>query len=580
MKSFRFSNLEVARLLKEIVAVYAIKGENRFRLRAYENAAASVEHATEDLHSLWQEGHLQDLPGIGATIAGHLDELFRTGKVKHFVKEKKGLPPAMFSLLGLPGLGAKTAFVLARKLKLKPGQALSDLKKAAEQGKIAVLDGFGETSQGEILENLSQPKKGENRMLLPAAQEIAQRLLNYLRQSPKVVRAEPLGSLRRGVATVGDIDLAVATESGANVVRYFCAFPETEEILNQGKIKGRIRLKNGRQVDLMTEKPEAFGALLQHFTGSKNHNIHLRELALKQGLSLSEHGIRQGRRLRKIAGEEQFYQRLGLAFIPPELREDRGEIESALKDQLPSLIAADDLKGDLQCHTVWSDGANTVAEMVQKARLLGYEYLGITDHQMSLESRGFEAVKREIRRRKRAIEHISGSDLNIGVLNGLEVIIKVDGQLAYPDDLLVEFDYVLAAVHTGLGQGRSLITKRIVSALKNPFISALAHPTGRLLNEREGVDADWPEIYKVCVSEGKALEIDAMPERLDLPDLMVQEAKSAGVKFLVDSDAHATDQLEIIKYGVTVARRGWLTKNDVLNTLPFAKLKQALGIKF
>ena len=364
------------------------------------------------------------------------------------------------------------------------------------------------------------------------------------------------------------------------MVAYFAGFPEAAEVLNEGGIKGRIVLKNGRQIDLMTQHPSAFGALLQHFTGSKSHNIHLREVAKTQGLSLSEYGIKgKSGKIAEVATEEDFYGALKMRYIEPELREDGGEIEASLKGKLPDLIRSTDIQGDLQSHTTWSDGQNTLSQMVEAAAGMGYSYFGVTDHQLSLEVRGFNSVKLEIGRRKRIIEHINGSYKSIRVLNGLEVLIRADGSLSYPDDLLKKFDYVLAAIHTGFNQRRSVVTRRIIGALKNPYVKMLAHPTGRLLEKRDGIDADWDEIFKFCAQEGKILEIDAFPNRLDLPDTLVRAAKVFGVKFSIDSDAHSTDHLKLIEFGVSVARRGWLTKDDVINTLPFDKLRKVLNLK-
>lgn len=567
-------------MLRQIVAAYELKGEDRFKIRAYQNAAASVEHATEEAQDLWEEGKLRDLAGIGSAIESHLNELFQKGQVRHFEEVKKSLPAAMFQLLDVPGIGAKTAFALAKSLKLREKSAIPDLLAALQAGKVRSLPGFGETSEKSILENLEKKRKTDDRLPLPAASDLANKILSYLRQNHHVKRAEALGSLRRRVATVGDIDIAVATDQPQKVVEYFARYPEVAEVLNEGGIKGRIILKNGRQIDLMTQKPAAFGALLQHFTGSKGHNIRLRELAKSQGLSLSEYGIKGGNnQIREFDSEERFYSALGLAYIEPELREDRGELEAAQKHQLPELVTVTDLKGDLQMHTTWSDGRNTVEEMIKTGIAKGYQYLGLTDHQLSLEKRSYENVIREIKRRKSLIDQISYSNKNIRVLNGVEVLIKANGDLAYPNEVLAEFDYALAAIHTGFSQDKKLITQRIIQALRNPYINILAHPTGRLVGRRESLDADWDEVFKVCLAEGKVLEIDGFPDRLDLPDILVRAAKGYGIKFSVDSDAHAVEHLDLIGYGIDVARRGWLESEDVINTYSWERLKKTLSLR-
>ena len=580
MELSKFTNERLAKLLREIVAAYEVKGEDRFKIRAYDNAATSVEHATEEVRYLWESGKIKDLAGIGSSIAGHLGELFRTGRVKHFDEVKKGLPEGMFEILGIPGIGAKTAYSLAKTLHLRKGSAKADLLRAARLGKIRALQGFGEVSERAIIENLEKTKKNENRIGLPLALEIAHKIIGYLKKNPEVLRVDALGSLRRGTATVGDVDVAVATSNPKGVVAYFAGYPEAVETLNKGDVKGRIVLSSGRQIDLMTQKPEAYGSLLQHFTGSKNHNIHLRELAISKGLSLSEYGIRnKAGRVERFSTEEDFYKRLGLDYIPPELREDRGEVDLAAKHSLPDLIEVGDIKGDLQSHTVWSDGRATLEEMAARAKGKGYEYLGITDHQLSLETKGITAIRSEIKRRNELIEQINSSYKNFRVLNGIEILIKVNGALSYPDELLQEFDYVLAAIHTGFNQDKVRITRRITEVLKNPFVKILAHPTTRLIGRRDGIDVDWEEVFRVCRDEDKILEIDALPDRLDLPDILVQEAKKYGVRFAIDSDAHAIEHLDLISYGVIVARRGWLSKDDVINTLSFDKLKEVLKIK-
>lgn len=567
-------------MLREVVAIYEVKAESIFRIRAYQNAAASIEHATEEVFDLWQEGKLKDLAGVGAAIAGHLEELFTTGKVKHFQAIKKGLPSGMFPLLGIPGIGAKTAYTLSKELNLREKDARPKLLAAAKAGRIQQIPGFGETSEKAIIENLEKTKKSENRMDLPTAWFIAEKILNYIKTHPKITRADVLGSLRRGSATIGDIDIAVATKEPEQVVAYFAKYPDAKEVLSEGGIKGRIILKNGRQVDLMTQRPEAYGALLQHFTGSKNHNIHLREVAKSMGLSLSEYGIKKGNgHIKEYATEEEFYQSLGLDYIPPELREDRGEIDLAIKHNLPKLLEVSDIKGDLQSHTVWSDGSSTLEEMSKAAYNKGYSYFGVTDHQMSLESNGKPAVIKEIKGRRKLFDQINSTYKNFRVLNGIEILIKANGELSYPNELLKEFDYVLAAIHTGFGQDKRTITNRIVNALKNPLVKILAHPTTRLIGERDSIDADWEEIFKTCAKYNKILEIDAFPSRLDLPDILVKEAKKYGIKFSVDTDAHAIEHLDLMSFGVTVARRGWLTKKDVINTLPFDKLAEVLEIK-
>ena len=582
MEEAVMDNSSVARLLRQMAAAHEAKGENRFTIRAYETAADSVDHTPTPIRDLWQEGKLSSVPGFGKSIESHIDEYFRTGKIKHFEQLKKGLPEAMFEILGLPHVRSKTAYKLAKELKLRPGKAVSDLENYAVSGKIRELPGFGEQSEKEILDGIVKSKnRSVSRMLISEAIEVSSPVISYLQALPGVLRADPLGSLRRYVSTIGDIDIAASTNNREATIAHFLKYPNIKEVLWSGDNKATVVLKNGRQVDLMVEPMDSYGSLLQHFTGSKAHNIELREHAIKRGLSLSEHGIKEvksGKNL-KFSDEVTFYSFLGLAWIPPEIREGNGEIMAAQSNTLPQLIELPDIKGDLQSHTIWSDGTNTVAEMAAAAKRLGYQYFGVTDHQLSLETLGVAKIKKEIIKRKKIIEQINYSSTNFRVLNGIELLIKADGNLAYPDKILAEFDYVIASIHTGFNMSKAANTQRITKSLRNPFVKIFGHPTGRLINQRDPIEADWAEIFKVCAEEGKTLEIDGLPDRLDLPDLLVKEAKKAGCKFIIDTDAHSPEHLDFMRYGVSVARRGWLTKNDVVNTLPFGKLKAALNIK-
>ena len=575
------NNASIARLLRQMAAAHEAKGENKFTIRAYENAADSVEHTPAPVHDLWQEGRLSEVAGFGKRIASYVDEYFRTGKIMHFNLLKKGLPPAMFEILGLPHIRSKTAYKLAKELKLRPGSAVAELEKHALSGRIRELPGFGEQSEKEILEGITKSKKRNNsRMLVSEAFEVANPVIAYLTAFPEVLRADPLGSLRRFVATIGDVDIAVSSKDREGTIERFLKYPGIREVLWSGGNKATAVLKNGRQVDLMAEPADSYGSLLQHFTGSKAHNIELREHALKRGLSLSEHGIKEvktGKNL-KFRDEISFYNYLGLEWIPPEIREGSGEISAAFNHGLPKLVELPDIRGDLQSHTVWSDGTHTLQEMAAAAKNKGYEYFGVTDHQLSLEMLGADMIKKEVIKRKKAIEQLNYSMTEFRVLNGIEILIRANGDLAYPDSILALFDYAIASIHTGFNLSKEANTKRIIKSLKNPYIKILGHPTGRLINQREPFEADWGEIFKICAGEGKTLEIDSLPDRLDLPDSMVREARQQGCKFIIDTDAHSLEHLDFMQYGVSVARRGWLTKNDVVNTLPFGKLKVALGI--
>jgi len=585
--SKRMSNQEIASLLKGMAAAYQIKGNQQFRVKAYEEAAVSVEHATSTLKDLWDDGKLESLPGVGKAMAFHLDELFRTGKVKHFQKIMGQFPPAMFEFLQIPGVGAKTAYKLAKKLKItKAETALNQLKKAAESGRIRKIEGFGEESERAILEGLGEVGKrgkGGERMVLPFAGRLAKEIIGYMKQCSAIERIDPLGSLRRRMTTVGDIDFGVATKKSAEAIKHFCQYPKTKEVVASGGNTARIMTKDKRQIDLKTQSPESYGALLQHYTGSKQHNIHLREIAQKKGWSLSEYGIKMEKKgVKKYRTEAEFYQELGMEWIPPELREDVGEIEVAQGKQLPKLVELREIKGDLHIHSNYPIepshdlGMASIKEIVEKAKKMGYEYIGLSEHNPSVSQHSEKQIINLLKKKKEVIEQFNSSNKklvqSVRLLNGLEIDIKPDGDLAVPEKGLEHLDFAIASIHSSFRQSRDEATKRVLRALRHPKACILGHPTGRLLNRREGMEFDWEEIFAFCQKKNKILEISAWPTRLDLPDYLVREAVKRGVKMVIDSDAHALEEMEMMEYGVSVARRGWAEKEDIINTLPYDKI--------
>jgi len=587
--SREMTNKEVARLLKEVSAALEVKGGNRFKIAAYDRVATAIEHATSEVKDLWDDNKLQEIPGIGANLSAHLDELFRKGKVAHFERIFRNLPPAMFEFLEIPGIGSKTAYKLCRELKIKEAKtALPRLKEALKAGKIRLIEGFGEQSEKDILEGLESLKKRSERMLLPFAWELAQKVIEYLARGKIGVRIKPLGSLRRMAATVGDIDLAVATTQPKKAIERFVSFPEVKEVVVSGGNTARIIHHNGRQIDLKTMNPQAYGALLQHFTGSKQHNIHLREIAQKKGLSLSEYGIKKGGKIKKYAAEETFYQALGMAWIPPELREDTGEIEAAQKKELPQLVELKDIKGDLHVHSNFpiepshDEGADTFEVLLNKAQELGYEYLGLSEHNPSSSQHSSKQVIELLKRKKEEIDKLNYSrvkKLSVYALNSLEIDIKPDGSLALPEKALKYLDFAIASIHSSFKMSRQEMTRRVLTSLAHPKIKILGHPTGRKIGEREGYELDWEKIFAFCLKNNKYLEINAWPNRLDLPDTLVREAVKIGVKMVINTDAHAVGQLDLMPYGVAVARRGWATKNDIINTMGYNELKKALNFE-
>ena len=549
-----------------------IKGANVFKVRAYQNAIASIESITNSVYDLWQNNQLDQIIGVGESLKEHIDELFTTGKVREFTVLKKDLPAGMFALIGIKGVGAKTAFKLAVAFKLHNAEtAVEKVRQAATEGKIKELPGFAEKKEADILKAIEQETVNKNimpRLLINQAEEISRRIASYMCKETAVEKIETLGSLCRRASTVGDLDIAIATKNPEAAIKHFLAFPEIEEVTGGGDKKASVRLKNGVQVDIRTSDPASFGSMEQYFIGSKQHNVLLRTYALEKGMSLSEYGIKVGGKLHEFANETAFYKKIGLDWIPPELRQGKDEVELASKKLLPDLVALHDIKGDLHVHTNLSDGVNTLEEMVQAGISKGYLYLGISDHSPSMQSRGTYEVLGLIESFRNKVEHINSSQDNIRVLFGYEVNILVDGELSLSNDVMAKLDYVVASVHTSFDQSREKATQRLLSAITNPLVTVIGHPSGRLINERAPLDLDWDKIFDAVEENNKILEINAQPNRLDLPDDLVYTAQKRGIKFLISSDAHSVESLSLMKYGLDVARRGWLTKDQVINTLP------------
>jgi len=584
MKPTKFSNTVVSEMLREITAAYDIKGENRFKIRAYSNAADSVEHATSEVKDLWEEGRLDDLPGIGKSISQHLDEYFRTGKVRHFEEVKKDLPPGMFKIFGLEGVGPKKAYKLSKELDIKE---ISDLYKAAQAGEIAELEGFGEKSQSRIVKAIERKDREEGRTPLPIAFSLAEKLISQIMKFPGVFRADPLGSLRRMVSTVGDVDIGIATTKPKETIEAFTSLPDVARILAAGEVKASVVLKTGHQVDIRAHDPKSYGALLQYFTGSKQHNIHLRKIANRKGYSLSEYGITKfkgGKKIGKplpVETEEEFYKLLDMDWIPPEIREDWGEIEASQKKLLPKLVEVKNIQGEVHVHTDSSpDGELSINDVVEESISRGRKFVGISDHSPSPRTRGVKGAKEEILKRKKMVEEARRKYKGkIEIFFGAETNIDANGEMALSDELLKLHEYVIAAIHTSFDQTKEKITQRLISALKNPYVNALAHPTGRLLTQRAAYDADWEKVFDVVKKEGKVLEINAYPLRLDLPDDLVKAAKSHGIRFIISTDTHRLEHFENLRFGVSVARRGWCEDKDILTSKKASEFATLFGVR-
>lgn len=586
------TNTEIARLLREVAAAYIIHNEKKFRFQiiAYQKAADAIDNNVNELQDLFKENRLTNLQAVGPSIKSHLIELFTFGKVDHFEKIMQDIPSSVFPLLNIHGFGPKKAYKLVSRYKLSnPETVIADLEKIAKQGKIANLEGFGEKSQQDILDSIKEFQQGKikiNRMVLPYANDLANKMVEYLLQSKYVLKAYPLGSLRRKVSTIGDIDIAVVSNAHKAVLDHFSAYPGKEKLIERGDKTASILVSSGRQIDLMVASPDGFGALLQHFTGSKAHNIHLREYALSKGLSLSEYGIKKKNlkgeiRLSKYDTEEKFYKALGLSWIPPEMREDMGEIELAIKHNLPTLVEPSDIKGDFHLHSSYpiepshDTGNNSMEEMIKKAIYLKYEYLGFSEHNPSISKHNSKQIYDILKKRSKLIELLNNKyKKSIHILSLLEIDILRDGKLAIDDDTLELLDGAIVAVHSVFGMNKTDMTKRIIRGLSHPRVKILAHPTGRLLNQRPTYELDWEQIFKFCLVNKKALEINSWFLRLDLPDSLVREAVKRGITLVINTDSHSEAQMDFMKYGVSVARRGWAKSNDILNTKTYNEIRR------
>lgn len=583
------TNKEVATLLHHVAVAYAIKDEGKFRFQiiAYNKASETIEAMTVPVESLFKEGKTEGIAGVGPSIRQHLEELFTTGKSSHFENLLSELPPAMFPLLAIPSFGPKKAYRLVTHFTLTdPKTVIQDIEELAKENKIAELEGFGKKSQDLILAAVAEFHKGKVkniRMPLPFANELAEKIIAYLKKSPDVIEAYPLGSLRRKRDTIGDVDIAVTTTNDQAVIEHFIKYPYIERILGQGKNEANFLTAGGFRVDLRTQPKESFGSLLQHFTGSKNHNVHLREYALSKGLSLSEWGIKktddETGTLQKYDNEKDFYKALGMRYIPPEIREDTGEIELALKDSLPTLVELKDMKGDFHLHSSYDVeqshdiGHHSMQEMINRAKELGYTYLGFSEHNPSLSKHTKDDIVRIIEKRNKFIDQFKSNN-DVRVFSLIECDILPDGKLALPDEALEFLDGVLVSIHSAFSQSSEEMTKRILKGLSHPKVKIFAHPTARLINQRPSITADWDKIFAFTAEHHTALEINAAPARLDLPDELVRKAKNAGNVFFIDTDSHSLDGMDMMEYGVDVARRGWLEKKDIVNSWVYEDVKK------
>ena len=562
-------NFELARLFYEMATLLEVHDESRFRVRAYQRAAQSLESLAEDVGAVAARGELQKLSGVGRDLAARIDEYLTTGRIAQLDTLRGGLPPSFLGLLEIRGLGPRTAKLLFDRLGV---DSVDRLEAICRSGEILTVSGIRARSCENILKGIAAWRRGRARLPLTRARAIAAQLAGALRAHGGVERLEIAGSIRRLCETVKDIDILVTSTEPARVIDTLCALPSIVETLGRGDTRASVRHQDGVQVDLRAVAPEAFGAALQYFTGSKDHNVRVREIAVRRGLRVSEYGVFDERTGERIAGttEEDVYAAVGLAFIPPELRENAGEIEAARQGRLPALVTAAAIRGDLHAHTEWSDGHHPLERLVEAAEARGYEYVIVSDHSQSTAIAGGLTVER-LRAQVAAIRALQPRH-RIRILTGCECDILADGTMDFPDEVLSELDVVLGAVHSRFKQSRAEMTARIVRAMGHPHVDVLAHPTGRLIGSREPYDVDLEAVFAAARAHGKAIEINSSPDRLDLSDTHARRAAELGIPIAISTDTHYLSELDHLELGLGVARRAWLTPEQVLNTRPLDRL--------
>ena len=558
---------EVARILDEIASLLELQGENPFKIRAYENAARALDGLTQDLGQLVEAGTLKQVRGIGDSIALRITELWKTGRMPFHEDLLASVPAGWAEMVRVPGLGAKRVRLLGEKLQIT---TVAQLKAAAEKGEIRTLKGFGEQSERKILDGIALLEKGAGRHLLNEVRPLAEDLLARLATLAPLEASEVGGSLRRWLETAKDVDLLVATRKPEKVAKAFLTLVPGAGMTGSGETKVSVRLPSGLAIDLRIVTPEQYPFALHYFTGSVAHNVRVRSRAIERGMSLNEYEL-SGKKHALIRSEADLFHAVGLEYVEPELREDRGEIEAAEAKTLPRLVTMKDMKGILHCHTTYSDGRSTLEEMAKAAVAHGAEYLGISDHSASARYAG-GLSEETLRIQWAEIQKWNKGSKKLRILKGSEVDILPDGTLDYPDRILEKLDFVVASVHTNFGMDEKAMTQRVVRALRNKHVSILAHPTGRYLLERDGFRVALEEVYRVAAEEGVIVEINSNPHRLDLDWREVIQAKAKGVRFAVNPDAHHAEGYSDLRYGMGMARKAWLTPDDVINTLPADRL--------
>ena len=569
-------NPDIARLFDEVADLLEIQDANPFRVRAYRNAARTIRDFPEPITDLVRAGtkDLTDIAGIGDDLAEKITDIVTTGELPLRKQLANKLPAGLLDLLRIPGLGPKRVKLLYKKLKVK---SAADLAAALDKGRVQKLKGFGPKMEEKMRAGIGQAQVGERRMLLNEAETQATAVVAYLEAGGGIRQMEVAGSYRRRRETIGDLDIVVTSEgkNSAPVMDRFVAYGDVANVISKGDTRATVKLRGGLQVDLRAVEPDAYGAALLYFTGSKAHNIDLRKIAQEKSYKLNEYGLFKGTRRAAGKTEEEIYTKLGLDWIPPELREARGEIALAREHRLPHLVEVNDIRGDLQMHTSATDGKGTIEDMAHAARGLGYEYIAITDHSKRVTmALGLDAKR--LREQWKAIDAWNASSRGFTILRSVELDILENGKLDLPDDVLADADYVVATIHYGLNQGEKELTRRLVGAAEHPWVDAIGHPTGRLVGKREPYAFDFDALCRTCAATGCLLELNGHPERMDLPDTLAAAAKQHGVRFVLSTDSHQPGNLPFMKYAVYLARRAGLEAGDILNTRPLAEFRKGL----
>lgn len=563
-------NQQIAEIFQRMAEIMEFGGDpnDRYRIRAYANAALAIRDTPESLEKLASEKRLRSIPGVGQAIEAKIEEYIKTGKVKEFEVMRKLIPQGFFEMLEIPFLGPKKVRALHTELGIKNTQ---ELEKAIAAGKVQELAGFGDKSAAKILEGIGMKRQSKGRRSIGTVYFTVNHVLEYLKKCKFIDQVVPAGSFRRCEETVGDIDILATGKDNKKIMEYFKKLPVISKILADGDTKVSILTTDELQIDLRVVKPQLFGSALQYFTGSKMHNVHLRTIAKNRGFKLSEYGFFKGEKLVASKTEEECYKSLGMQYVPPELRTDTGEIEAAYRKELPKLIELADIRGDLHAHSTWTDGTNSIEEMAREAQKRGYEYIAMTDHSPSLVvARGLSAS--QLKKKKREIDALADK-LKIKILFGTEVDILADGSIDYPDDILKNFDVVVASIHSRFNQDN---TQRLLKAMDNPYVHIIGHPSGRLLPDRKPYIVDFEKFFKYAAATKTVVEINAQPSRLDLQDIYMREAKRHGCLFSIDTDAHSVAGQWVMELGVRWARRGWIEKKEVVNTLSLKDLQKIL----